>query len=233
MSFVQARVAKKLAQASGAVITNRTESAEWLGQDLPKNSPVQVQPVFSNVGEPDALPGFAERETYVVVFGSRGMKRRLYSDLREIHVQELESVGVKQIVEIGSPSSSPETLYGLPIERRGIQPASNVSSLLLDARGGFLHYPASYLTKSGVWSSYIAHGVPPLIVSDEESTVSIQGGRHYLRMNENALSLSRLRTLGREAWKWYRKNATSKMAARHVINLLARHGFHRKAEGRE
>ena len=222
MSFAQAYVSGHLARLSRAVLTNRIASAQWLHRYVRNGVPVRTRPVFSNVGEPTNLPEFGEREPYAVVFGGPGMKQRLYSDLSPSRVREIQSAGIERIVDVGASGNSSEDVHGLPIERQGLQPARTVHEALLRARVGLLHYPIPYLTKSGIWSSYAAHGVPSLILSEPQTTPEVSGGEHYVRLNEDKElpSTGGLRSVGRAAWEWYQEEATSRKTAKHVMDLL-------------
>jgi hypothetical protein len=222
MSPVQVHVLERLVRLSCAVLTNRVASAQRLRQYVRKGVPVRARPVFSNVGEPDYLPEFGEREPYSVVFGGSKMKQRLYSDLNLSHVREMQCAGIERIVDVGAPVDSPGEVHGLPIEQQGLQPAQAVQDVLLSARAGLLHHPISHLTKSGIWSSYAAHGVPSLIVSEPQTTTEISEGEHYVRLTVDGElpSTGHLRSVGAKAWEWYQKEAESRTTAKHVMDLL-------------
>jgi hypothetical protein len=224
MSLVQAYVVRRIVWLSCAVLTNRVASAQWLRRYVREGIPVRARPVFSNVGEPAYLPEFGEREPYSVVFGGLEMKQRLYSDLSPSWVREMQSAGIERIVDVGAPVDSPIDVHGLPIERQGLQPAQAVQDVLLRARAGLLHYPISYLTKSGIWSSYAAHGVPPLIVSESQTTTEVSEGEHYVHLtaDEELPSTGHLRSVGAAAWEWYQEEAKSHTTAKQVMDLLRR-----------
>jgi len=211
LSPVQRYVAAQLARLSSAVVTNRAKSTTWLRRYVPAETPVRVQPVFSNVGEPEHVPGWDEREPYAVVFGGRSMKRRLYDALQPAHLSMMLDLGIHRIVDVGSPGAAPERIHGTAVEERGIQPAESISALLSEARAGLLHYPVDYLTKSGIWSGYVAHGLPTLVFSDEHPTEVVKNGVHYIRVDDGLPYVSKelLRKIGQVASSWYRDYAHS------------------------
>jgi hypothetical protein len=184
-------------------------------------TPVQTQPVFSNVGEPDALPSFEKRDPYAVVFGGAAMKKTLYETLAR-STQPLGKVGVNRIVDLGQSEHPPDSIGDVPVEPHGIQPASSIGTHLRRATIGLLQYPVDYLMKSGVWASYAAHGLPVAIVSDSALT-SLEEGKHFLRVDSNtgiAGDPERLADVGRNARRWYQSNAHSKQAAQTFCALI-------------
>ena len=76
---------------------------------LRPGTPIQVQPIFSNIGEPDAVPAFAERESVCVLFGRGTTRRRTYERFRR-YFDELRMLGIERLIEIGV---EPEITAGL------------------------------------------------------------------------------------------------------------------------
>jgi len=222
MSIVQRYVASQLAQRSRAVVSNRSLSAEWLRTKVDINTSVYTQPVFSNVGEPERIPHFEDRESYAVVFGGRTMKRRLYESLRNNHAAILKDLGVNRVLDLGPSDGSPDAVAGVPIDAHGIQPASVISEHLQQAKLGLLRYPVDYLTKSGIWASYAAHGLPTLIFSDASKSVPFEEGTPFLHVDPNGSrsKASGLAEIGRRAWEWYQTHTHSKEAARLFATLV-------------
>ena len=223
LSPVQRYVAAQLARLSSAVVTNRSKSATWLHRYVPSETPVRVQPVFSNVGEPEHVPAWDECKPYAVVFGGKGMKTRLYDTLQPVHLNIMHDLGIRGIKDIGSPEAAPKAIHGTPIEELGIQPAESVSALLSGARAGLLHYPVDYLTKSGIWSGYVAHGVPSIVISPPRCTRIIREGTHFTRWDP----VSSPRSLSVDNFKkshvhdWYRQHAHSTIAAKQFMEAIS------------
>lgn len=223
VSPMQRYVAAQLGKLSRAILTNRVDSANWLRGYVASGTPVRVQSVFSNVGEPENIPSWRERQPYAVVFGGKSMKQRLYDRLQPCHINELQGIGIYQIVDVGSPGAAPETIHGLPIDERGIQPVEAISALLRKARAGLLHYPVDYLTKSGIWSGYVAHGVPSIVISPPRCTRIIREGTHFTRWDP----VSPPRSLSVDNFKkshvhdWYRQHAHSTIAAKQFMEAIS------------
>jgi len=220
LSPVQAYVAARVARLSRAVTTNREPSAEWLRARVDEDTPVRTQPVFSNVGEPDSLPAFADRDSHAVVFGGGAMKNRLYETLRQS--QLLAGFGVDRVVDLGSTDKNPDSVADIPVETHGIQPASRISTHLQRARIGLLQYPVDYLTKSGIWAAYAAHGLPCVVVSESAPSDPLEENRHFLRANQDGVlsDAPDLEAVGRRAREWYRGHAHSENAARLFHSLI-------------
>jgi hypothetical protein len=220
LSPVQSYVATRIVRLSRAVFTNRTPSTAWVYSRVGEDTPVLTQPVFSNVGEPEDIPSFEKRESYAVVFGGVGMKNRLYAELATLESDIFDQFGVDRIVDIGAEPT--EVVNGLPVEIHGIQPAMTISEHLRRARIGFLYYPVDYLTKSGIWSSYAAHGLPTVVMAEPGSTDIPKQGEHYMRLNGEGELLGSLclADAGREAWNWYQAKAHSREAARAFSAVL-------------
>lgn len=223
MSPVQRYVAARLARLSCAVVTNREGSAAWLRRCVPPDTPLKVQPVFSNVGEPESLPPFEARGPYAVVFGSQGMKKRLYKALDVSHGQWLRQAGVERVMDLGVPPDGVSYAGDIPIEKQGVQPISAISAYICQARVGLLHYPVDYLTKSGVWSSYAAHAVPTVVISASAASGALEEGRHFMRLTtkEAGQECPNLAALGCNARSWYQAEAASCRAARVFESLMA------------
>jgi hypothetical protein len=135
----------------------------------------------------------------------------------------MRKFGICHIMDIGPHGVAPNAIHRLPIEEHGIQPASSISTVLLNARTGLLHYPVDYLTKSGIWSSYIAHGVIPLVVSPTRPTEMVDEGQHFLRLTDGyRISEDVADSVHQEGYDWYRTHAHSTQAARHFVDLMQR-----------
>jgi hypothetical protein len=221
MSPLQTFVATRLARSSQAVVTNRYPSFEWIQSVVAGSTEAHTQPVFSNIGEPDCIPEFTARDSYAVAFGGAAMKKRLY-DSSDAIIQLLENAGIHRIVDLGRMQNPPSTVGNIPVEARGIQPASTISRHLRRASIGLLHYPVDYLTKSGIWASYAAHGLPAGIVSKAAASCLTEG-KHFLRINAEEKSeydSTKLAAIGMSARRWYQSTAHSKNAARIFEKLL-------------
>ncbi|PEN12618.1 hypothetical protein CRI94_13970 [Longibacter salinarum] len=156
------------------------------------------------------------------MFGGRNKKERLYKHLDKARVLQLQSLGVKLVIDIGPPGAAPDQIGDIAVQERGIATVDEIGSLFKQARAGLLSYPADYLTKSGIWSSYIAHGVLPLVLSEAKPTAVIQEDEHFIRLKENRKRIPRNEAarVANNARFWYEEQASSQVAARTFLQII-------------
>lgn len=165
---LQRRIAAGLARRSAALVT----TLEIYGDMLrPWAKGVSVMPVFSTVGEPEAVPAFAERERRIVVFGGAGVRRRTWERFLPDLARTARELGVREVVDVGPPIALPGSVEEVPVRALGVLPPDEVSGLLLESAAGFLAYPPDFLPKSTIFAAYCAHGMLPVC--------SWEGGRSW------------------------------------------------------
>lgn len=180
---LQAAIAKQLAGMADAVWTNAEHHATWLRRRIGAGAPVHVRPVFSNVGEPDRLPPFAERLPDAVVFGSASTRQRAFDALRR-HEPTLHRLGIRAVVEIGTGAASTGLLATLPRRHLGRLEPEALGRVLLQSRFGLFDYPSHALGKSGVLAAYAAHGCVALDTRSHGADADgLIAGRDYLSMD--------------------------------------------------
>ena len=190
LSPVQRYVAAQLAWLSSVVVTNRVDSATWLRRYVSSETPVRVQPVFSNVGEPEHVPSWDEREPYAVVFGGTG-KNALYSQYGEHVARVLDLLEVPELVDIG-PKPDKSLLESIGYDRitvKGFLSIKEIQGYLKNAKAGFVCRNPEAFTKSGSLAAYAAHGIPTFIgLRDSKNASQLwKDGIHYhtLQTEEN------------------------------------------------
>jgi hypothetical protein len=163
LSPVQRRLAARLLRSSDLAATSLRLYARRLARWRPRRE-VVVQAVFSNVGEPAAVPAPAERRPRtLVVFGGQGSRRRAHFEQRRALAAACRALDIAEIVDLGPALDAlPEQLEGVPVQQLGQRPEEEVSAILLRSYAGFLAYPAPFLGKSGVFAAYCAHGLVPV-----------------------------------------------------------------------
>jgi hypothetical protein len=119
--------------------------------------PIEVQAVFSNVGEPTTVKPQSERVMRVVVFGACATRHRALQPLRGF-AQGLAEQGVVEIVEVGPGSAFKWAEQSLTHRHVGRLASTDLSKLLEDSAYGLIDYPAAYMGKSTVLAAYAAHG---------------------------------------------------------------------------
>mgnify|MGYP006277165623 CR=1 FL=1 len=155
----QKRIARDLAMLSDAGFVSSQGGQDQLARLAP-GLPVQLLPVFSNVGEPEAPCALFDRLPVAVVFGGRTRRRRVYDALARLEPslsRALNHIGVSQIVDIGPEMQMPGEVDGCPVTALGEVSSTEVSAALLGARIGFVDYPGHVFTKSGIVAAYFAH----------------------------------------------------------------------------
>jgi hypothetical protein len=158
----QRRLAGRLARRSHGLLTSMSLYRRRLLRHAPGRE-VAVMPVFSTVGEPEAVPPLQGRAPCLVLFGGPGTRARAYRHLAPALARTCETLGMKEIWDIGpSAQDIPDRLHGRPVRRLGPLSAAEVSRRLLTASAGFLAYPAPFLAKSTIFAAYCAHGLLPV-----------------------------------------------------------------------
>ncbi len=161
----QRRLAATLARRSESLATTLEIYAGML-RPWTRGREIAVLPVFSTVGEPAAVPPFAERERRIVVFGGAGVRGRAYGRFRPELARAARALGAVEILDVGPPLPLPAALEGIPIRQLGVLRPDEVSEVLLGAAAGFLAYPPDFLPKSTIFAAYCAHGALPVCAWD-------------------------------------------------------------------
>jgi hypothetical protein len=181
LSPLQRRLAAALAGASYGIATSLSLYRDVLHRWVPRRE-VAVLPVFSAVGEPAAVPPLASRPQRLAVFGGTGTRLRAFREYGSDLEATCHALGVEELLDIGPPEGEiPAEVGGRPVRRLGLLPASEVGTLLLASRAGFLAYPPGFLPKSTVFAAYCAHGVVPICASSgRNGSGPLAPGEHYL-----------------------------------------------------
>ena len=183
LSPLQRWCVARIARLADAVVTNTSYYCSRLEPFLRPGTPIQVQPIFSNIGEPDAVPAFAERESVCVLFGRGGTRRRTYERFRR-YFDELRMLGIERLIEIGV---EPEITAGLDwpflVERLGPHEATEISSIMARARYGLFECPVYIAGKSGVLAALAAHGVLPIHPDGEGTYEGLEFGRDTVNIS--------------------------------------------------
>lgn len=180
LSKPQAFIARRLAGLADAIWTNTELHAAWLRDAVSRGTPVHARPVFSNVGEPEAVPDLNARSPVAVVFGSAATRQRAFDALQE-NPLDLRELGVEELVEAGGGGPSRHGPNSLPCRHMGRLDIEALRSLLHGSRFGLLDYPAHYLAKSGVFAAYAAHGCAVLNTrAPAPDSDGLVAGEHYL-----------------------------------------------------
>ncbi len=180
-SPLQRWIASRLVKTSDFWVSNVERRAAWL-EHRAGHKPHTNLPVFSNVGELVAWP--TGKKPFIVVFGSAAVRASTYHAagdalFRWATAQSLE------LHDIGSPVADPAIAAAL--EHAGAVVHGRMSNeaihaLLEAAAFGVVAYGSREAAKSGVFASYCAHAMTPVLLSDTDSASDgLRAGTHYLK----------------------------------------------------
>ena len=211
-SFWLAPVQKWIARdilllSSRAIVTTDLCGARLVQWTNNSGSGITCMSVFSNVGEPGCgLPPGARPAT-AVVFGLAGVEDRIFGIYRREVERLVILLRVERIIDIGPRlSQSPTELAGIPVIPKGALSHNVVSDLLKHARFGFAGYPFHGIGKSGVFAAYAAHGVVPIVLSENLGHFNgVEPGLHCLdglRLNTD-VDQDDLAYIQAELYSWY------------------------------
>jgi hypothetical protein len=135
------------------------------------------------------------------------------------------ALGIKKIFDVGPRSfAMPRDIAGVPVISKGVLAPQAVSELLREVRFGFIAYPVDVIGKSGVFAAYAAHGVVPIVLSEETRLGSLDGlqpMQHFvdgLRLGR-ALDAGDLTSIQSQLSCWYTSHAL-RVQAGFIAKLL-------------
>jgi hypothetical protein len=215
LSPLQARIARQLACLSDAIWTNTELHGRWLREQVGPSTPITVQPVFSNVGEPEHLAPLSGREPSLVVFGSPSTRRRALAALPP-YAEALGRQGISEILEVGSGEATPWTAPGLRLRFLGRMEKPDLRALLERSAYGLIEYPPKYLGKSTVFAAYAVHGCVSINVAQAaDDSDGLQSGQHFVSLSRDALlptDPKALEAMASAACNWYVPHSLSRQA---------------------
>ncbi len=202
----QREVLRRIASSCDLLVTSTQPSLAWLEKVPNKRSavPVQLLPIFSQVGEPHEPVLFAQRQPVGVVFGLATTRQRAYKEMAGLGSM-LRDLGIEELWDIGPEIATPRELSGIPIRFLGVLPAEQVSERLSQARFGFLPFFSAWLTKSTVLAAYCAHGTIPVLARNLSGEIAgLRDGLQLLSpQSVNTAPGSGLEQCSHAAWSWY------------------------------
>ena len=224
LSPAQRYVAKKLAQNADYWMTNRQQSADWLRQ-YGGNKPHIVLPTCSNVGESSIY--VERRQPKAIVFGGAALRATTYMRAGDGLFRWARSNGIS-IHDIGPPMPDPEinaVLGKNGVIRHGVLSSSNVGAVMADARFGVVAYPIDYIAKSGVFASYCAHGLCPIVMTEGMDTADgLAVNDQFLIRFPVGKALDASDPIALSAWRWYQAHRVA-MHANAIASLSQRSSF--------
>jgi hypothetical protein len=170
-SFAQKSIAKSIANLSTQIITSKEKYKNYLLHLINKNRSIEVIPVFSNVGESNSFSPLKERERVLVIFGGQKLRANTYQYPIEKWNRLIDLLQINKIVDIGEVLSTYPDLK-LDIQKKGALAQNSIHEILSNSTAGIVSYPRDYLEKSGVFASYCAHGLIPIVIDERDEIVN-------------------------------------------------------------
>jgi hypothetical protein len=160
------------------------------------------------------------------VFG--GKKDRTYQDNGRIPRRLVQQHGFERVVDIGL-SKKYDELRGGHLEFCGLLPSQAVSNRLSDALLGLIAYPATRLSKSGAAAAFASHGVPFVLVDEDDGGTAdhYEEGKHFWRWSTLAnspqlLDKQRLADMSQSIYALYEEHMHSRVAAQRFAPVLSK-----------
>ena len=152
----------------GFLVDQSGRVGRWL-LDQRQGTPHRVLPVFSNVGEPHrSTPTGLPR---LVVFGSAGVRANVYQWARRRGLPLRPEAAGLEIHDIGPAIAGRRARPAASCRKASSRTAScrrtRSASALVQRSCGALAYPTDYVSKSGVFAAYCAHGICPVLLSKD------------------------------------------------------------------
>lgn len=211
-SLVQRHVLRKLLEVCSSAFTNLSSNAEWIRNAIgDRRLPIVSLPVMSNVGEPDGLLEFNNRERWLAIFGTRLSRTAVYRHHSGAISQICRLHNISRILDIGAPLAERPSAIEVPIDELGYLSPGEVSGNLKKCMIGVLRYPPSVLGKSGVFAAYSAHGLASLCLGFDEKAPDIRDGLSERTQFLTGRAISNwdrglIEKVGLGAHRWYEKH---------------------------
>ena len=212
----QENIAKNIARSSNFCLTSHSLNATWLNRLVPEQKDrIGILPIPSNIGELNSCKAFQIRRPRMIVFGTSGRRRAVYSHKKTLEdlVSQFE---IEEILDIGPQIQEiPARISGCDVRVKGRLPASDILEHYSDSQFGILDYPATILGKSAIFASYCSAGLIPIVVGSKAVSKEIDGlkaGSHYLLPEHHHITpnSSMLDEISGRAFDWYATHSVKK-----------------------
>lgn len=208
----QRRIARDLAMLSDAGFVSSEGGQHQLARLAP-DLPLELLPVFSNMGEPEQPRPLSDRSGQAVVFGGQARRDRVYKELGQADVAVadcLGQAGVTEIIDIGPEMDVPKQVAGCPVKVLGPRPTKEVSAELSDARIGLIDYPGHVFTKSGIAAAYFSHRLVVVNTSPIGGfPTDLKDGEQFLRLESFARGGCEPQAIADAGHRWYQQHGVS------------------------
>ena len=217
----QRSAAWQLAELADTIFTNNAATQALLASRL--SQPIVNLPVFSNIGELEHPPTLEQRDRRLIVFGTAGRRARIYQRSQAALRQICHALSITEILDIGpSLQLNVSEMAGVRFRELGEQPPAVISQLMAESLAGIVYSTDNQrLAKSGVFATYCAHGLVPIVTnSDSAIADGLQAEQHFLSTARlETLTLDRLSTIAQAAYQWYAAHNQVKTIDYYAANL--------------
>jgi hypothetical protein len=210
----QKRLAQNFIELSNLCITNcqiHSDELIRISKRIVDIEPI-VLPIPSTIGESRINIPLSQRSKQMVVFGQKYSRIRAYTQSTLLMSNSCHLHQLEKVIDIGSPTGLPlSNMLGLPVIELGRLSSDSISQLLSDSVIGWMDYNPLYLGKSSIFAAYCAHGVVPVVNSDNVMATQdkLQSGINYLLVNSKHTSILEkqkqqdFQSLANQAMHWY------------------------------
>jgi hypothetical protein len=160
------------------------------------------------------------------VFG--GKKDQTYQDKGRIPRRLVGQHGVEKVFDIG-PAKEFDRLESGHLVFCGVLSSKAISNRLSDALLGLIAYPATRLSKSGAAAAFASHGLPFVLIDEDEGGTAdhYEEGKHFWRWSTlsnspQLLGKQRLADMSRAIRTLYEDHMHSRLAAKRFASVLNR-----------
>jgi hypothetical protein len=194
---------RRIAEASGLVVTNIGAHATWLRREASGGAAHSVKqlPVFSVAGEVSRPVPQSQRRPVMAVFGLPATRKKSYQELAALP-DLLKSLGIEEILDIGTVAEAPAVVNGVTVRPRGKVSVEELAEELSRVKCGFLSYNTICLAKSSIFATYCAQGAVPVIAESFDGEIDgLKDGVQLL--SPRTVRDADLDRCSLEAWQWY------------------------------
>lgn len=203
----QKGVLRIVARASDGLRTNRQAYADWLRKIAGlKARTVEVMPVFSNLGEPEILPPWSEREPAMAMFAWGIHSGESLEEVVRKAADNCRRFGMKRLHLLGWEKIRLLAEDGVEIVRHGFLAASAVSELLASCQMAYTAYSPEHFGKSTLVAAFAAHGLATITQGKEaELPDGLRDSIEVLHESfpKEGLTSERLSSIGHNLRVWY------------------------------
>ncbi len=220
-AFWTSPLQKSIAKRIGRIADIRRSTTSVAAGELraaggvPPGGHLEVCPVFSNIGEPDAPMPLAARRRQLIVFGTRHWRVEAYTRRLADLSETCHRLQIERVFDVGSPLGLPlADLLPVPVTEAGPLPAAEAGALFSESFAGYFTYPIPVLAKSGIFGAYCAYRLLPVTFAgnDGSNLDGLAPGVHFRVGNDDA-PLATLDASAGAAHTWYRSHRLPVQAA--------------------